>query len=297
MSWPLAHIGGGVVEPLQIGGLLVVAGAYWWRARTLSKRGKPVPPWRQACFAVGVLLILVALASPVAHIGGELLIAHMAQHLIMGDIAALLLVLGLTGPLLAPVLRVPVLRWLRPLSHPLVALPLWTINLYAWHLPVLYQAALHSDVVHAAQHILFITLSVNMWMPLFGPLPKPEWFGNLGRLLYIIGVRLIPALLGNVLTWAATNFYPDYDPGRVYWNIQPLADQNLAGVVMMVEGSLLTLGLFCWLFLKAAKEGEERQELLDLAAANGVELSERRAARAVSAGRGDELRRRLVARA
>jgi putative membrane protein len=61
----------------------------------------------------------------------------------------------------------------------------------------------------------------------------------------------------------------------------------------MVEGSLLTLALFAWLFARAASEGEERQELLELAAARGIELSEARAARAVSAGRGAELRRRL----
>ena len=61
----------------------------------------------------------------------------------------------------------------------------------------------------------------------------------------------------------------------------------------MVEESLLTLGLFCWLFLRAAREGEERQDLLDFAQPNGLELSDERAARAVAAGRGPELRKRL----
>ena len=64
---------------------------------------------------------------------------------------------------------------------------------------------------------------------------------------------------------------------------------------MMVEGSLLTIGLFCWLFLQAAREGEERQELLDLAQARGFELTEQRAARAVSAGRGADLKSRILA--
>ena len=64
---------------------------------------------------------------------------------------------------------------------------------------------------------------------------------------------------------------------------------------MMVEGSILTLALGCWLFLRAANQGEERQRLMELAQARGVPLDERRAARAVSAGRGEELRRRLEA--
>jgi hypothetical protein len=78
--------------------------------------------------------------------------------------------------------------------------------------------------------------------------------------------------------------------------VSALADQNVAGAIMMVEGSILTLCLFAWLFLRAAREGEERQELLDWAQAHGLELSDARAARAVAAGRGAELRRRLEGR-
>ena len=103
-------------------------------------------------------------------------------------------------------------------------------------------------------------------------------------------------MLGNIFLWSGTVFYPYYLHGDALHHISPLADQNIAGAVMMVEESLLTLGLFCWLFLKAAKEGEERQELLDFANAHGLELSEARAARAVAAGRGAELRRRLEGR-
>ncbi len=76
-------------------------------------------------------------------------------------------------------------------------------------------------------------------------------------------------------------------------SISPLTDQSIAGVVMMLEESILTLVLFAWLFLRAAAEGEEKQDLLDWAHARGIELSERRAGRAVAAGRGAELRERL----
>ena len=135
-----------------------------------------------------------------------------------------------------------------------------------------------------------------MWMCLFGPLPTPSWFGNLGKLVYIVAVRLTGTVLGNVFLWSGTVFYPFYLHGDARFHISPLADQNLAGAIMMVEESILTLGLFCWLFLRAAREGEERQELLDFASARGLELTEARAARAVAAGRGAELRRRLDAR-
>ena len=137
---------------------------------------------------------------------------------------------------------------------------------------------------------------MNMWMCLVGPLPTPGWFGNLGRLVYIVAVRLAGTVLGNIFLWSGTVFYPFYSRGDAIHHISPLADQNIAGAIMMVEESFLTLGLFCWLFLRAAREGEERQNLLDYAQSQGFELSDERAARAVAAGRGAELRRRLEAR-
>ena len=82
--------------------------------------------------------------------------------------------------------------------------------------------------------------------------------------------------------------------GDAHWHISGLADQTAAAGVMMVEESLLTIGLFCWLFLKIAREGEERQALLDYASVHGLELDERRAARAVAAGRAEDLWARLA---
>ncbi|HWJ50065.1 MAG TPA: cytochrome c oxidase assembly protein, partial [Solirubrobacteraceae bacterium] len=185
---------------------------------------------------------------------------------------------------------------LRAISHPAIAFPLWALDLYTWHLPVLYQAALRHSGVHALEHAMFLGFGVNMWMCLFGPLPMPSWFGNLGRLGYIVAVRLTGSVLGNVFLWSGTVFYPFYLQGDARFHISPLADQSLAGSIMMVEESILTLGLFCWLFLRAAREGEERQDLLDFAHSRGLELTDERAARAVAAGRGGDLRRRLESR-
>jgi cytochrome c oxidase assembly factor CtaG len=280
---------------LQLGPLLILAVLYARRVRTLAETGHPVPGWRQACFYAGFVTIAAALTS-LGDDSQELLYAHMIEHLLLGDIAALLIVLGLTGPLIAPILRIGFFNRLRALSHPAIAFPLWTLDLYVWHLPALYQAALRHSGVHALEHAMFLGLGINMWMCLFGPLPMPSWFGNLGRLGYIVAVRLAGSVLGNVFLWSGTVFYPFYLHGDARFHISPLADQNLAGAIMMVEESFLTLGLFCWLFLRAAREGEERQDLLDFATAQGLELTEARAARAVAAGRGEDLRRRLESR-
>jgi putative membrane protein len=277
---------------IQLGPLALLGLAYALRARRLSAGSHAVPAWRQACFYGGGAVIVVALAG----LGGpsqELLYMHMVEHLLLGDVAALLIVLGLTGPLIAPILRIRTFDRLRALSHPLVAFPLWAVDLYVWHLPILYQAALRHTAVHALEHGMFLALGINMWMCLFGPLPMPQWFGNLAKLGYIVAVRLTGTVLGNVFLWSGSAFYPFYRHGDAVAHIAPVADQNLAGAIMMIEESFLTLGLFCWLFLRAAREGEERQSLLDFARARGLELTEARAARAVAAGRGAELRRRL----
>lgn len=289
---PLAHVGSGALAPLEVIALLAVAGAYLCRARTLARRARPVPAARRAAFLGGIAVMLLALVSPVAHLGEEVFLAHMVQHLLLVDIAALLLVLGLTGPVLAPVLRVRAVDRLRVLAHPGVALPLWLINLYVWHLPFLYQGTLTSEPLHALMHILFVTSGVLIWMPLFGPLPKPGWFGSLAKLLYLVGLRFGGAVLANVFLWSETVFYPDYGPGEAIWSIGPLADQGAAGAIMMIEESVLTVCLLGWLFIEAARQAEQRQGLLELARERGVGLDEARVRRAVNAGRGEELKLR-----
>ena len=278
---------------LEIAPLAVLGATYSRRARTLAGRGRPVPRARQLSFATGLLLMLVAVASPLAHVAEELFTVHMLQHILLGDLAALAIALGLTGPVLAPLLRKRPVARLRVLTHPLVAFPLWLLDLYIWHLAALYQATLESAIVHASMHILLLGLGLTMWMPLVGPLPVPRWFSDWARLGYLVAVRMAGALLANVFIWADIVFYPAYADGQRAWGIDPLADQATAGAILMTEGSVLTLGLLLWLFLRAAQRDEARQELLDFAAEQGVALDEARAARAAGAGRTDALRERL----
>jgi cytochrome c oxidase assembly factor CtaG len=276
---PLA--GAGVLYHTRVGGLA--------RGRT------PVPRWRRIAFYSGLALILIALGPPLDTLDDQLLMAHMLQHVLLGDVASLLLVLGVTAPLLQPVLRWRAGRWVRGLGHPVVALPVWAVNLYVWHLPALYELALRSDAVHAVEHLAFVSFGILVWLPLVGPLPTPTWFGNVARLGYVAAVRLSGALLANVFIWSGTVFYASYAAGEHRWSIRPLADQNLAGAGLMIEESLLTLALFAWLFFKAAREGEQEQDLLDYAASRGFNLTRARAARAASAGRAAELRARIAA--
>jgi cytochrome c oxidase assembly factor CtaG len=296
---PLSFAPLAAVSVTETIGPLVLAVALWalydHRCRLLAREGRPIPGWRRACFAGGLVAFLAALLPPLGPLSDQLLVAHMAEHLLIGDISTLLIVLGLTGPLLVPALRVRAISRLRVLTHPVVAIVCWAVNFYAWHIPGAYQLALRNPGIHAIEHATFFIFGACVWMALLGPLPKPVWFSNWARLVYIIAVRLIGTVLANVFIFGGTVFYPYYRPGDAKWHISPLGDQIWAGSLMMFEESVLTILLFAWLFIKVAGESEERQRLLDYAGTHGIALSEQRAARAVSAGRSEELWERLRA--
>jgi putative membrane protein len=289
----LAHVGGGVFEPLQLAALAAVGSAYGLRVAALARERRPAPRWRIASFYSGLALILVAFVSPLGHLSEELVLAHMVQHLVIGDIGALLVVLGLTKAILQPVLAIRFVASLQALALPAVALPLWIASLFAWHVPALYEGAVTNEGVHALQHACFIGFGIAMWMPVAGPLPVPSWFGGGAQLAYTGIARLAAAGLGNVLMWSGTVLYPVYAAGEAEWNIAPLTDQGIAGAIMMAEGGLVTLAVLSWVLLRWAERDTQKQRLLDLARERGVPLDEARAARAVAAGHGARLEERL----
>jgi putative membrane protein len=287
-----AHVAGAFV-PIEVVPLTAAAILYWHRAMVLSWDDRPVPRRRQLSFGAGLVTIAIALFSPIGHISDELVIAHMAEHLLLGDIATLLLVLGLTRSLLQPILAIRIFNRLQVLTHPAVALPLWAVNLFFWHVPPIYQDAYGAAPIHALEHTTFLFFGCLMWMPIFGPLPKPAWFGAGWKVAYVIAVRFVGAILGNVLMWSGTVLYPVYAAGEHYWNVSPQADQSTAGALMMVEGTFVALGVLAWVFFEVAREGIEKQRLLDLAYERGIDLDESRARRAVAAGHGALLEERL----
>jgi cytochrome c oxidase assembly factor CtaG len=260
----LSPLGEWTFSPAQLAPLALGVGMYAARARTLARRGTPVPRGRLVAFGAFVALALLALASPVHALGEDRLFsAHMLQHVALGDLAALALVLSLSGPILRPVLAVRVFERLRVLAHPFVALPLWTANLLVGHLPSLYEGALGSEVAHAFEHVSFFTAGALMWAPVVEVLPGAAWFGTGAKLGYVVAVRLIETAVGNVFFWAGEPFYSTYARAEGVWGLSAAADQATAGAIMMVEGSLVTVAVGAWLFLRWGAESELRQELIE----------------------------------
>ncbi len=271
------------LEPLQVLPTALAAFLYLQRTRALARSGRPVSTWRQVSFWTGIGLVVLALNSPIDALGEQhFFFLHMTQHVLIGDLAPLCFMVGLTGPVLRPVLAFHWVERLRILAHPLVALPIWAVNLYVWHIPYLYDAALHHDAVHALEHFMFFTCGCLMWAPVVETLPAPAWFGTGMKLGYIAVVRIVETILGNVFIWSNSAFYSVYRH-RPEWGLTPVHDLNLGGIVMMAEGSVVTLAALSWLFLRLGAESETRQRLLEQG------LDPRQVQRAVRYGRAEDL--------
>lgn len=251
-------------DPLELC-LVALAGAlYGRRAWTLARRGQPASRWRVAAFAAGLLVVLLALVSPIDTIGEERLFSvHMLQHLMLGDLGALLLVLGLDGRLLQPLLRFRLVHRLRFLAHPLVALPLWAANFSLWHLPVLFDAALRNAGVHALQHSLFVACGMLLWAALLEPLPGPAWFTAPWKIPYVLGMWLVMLVLSQVFIWSGHVYYSPYLHDPTAWGLSRLGDQKAGGGVMLVESVFTMLPALVWVLLQVLKESEARQKLVD----------------------------------
>jgi putative membrane protein len=277
------------VPPFEVGLIVVAAVLYAVRVRRLGSR---VASWRPWCFGTGLAIMLLALVSPVDAVGERGLFAvHMLQHVAIGDLAPLFIVLGLTGPVLRPVLAVRWVESLRVLAHPVIAFTLWTASLVFWHLPFAYEAAIGNSAVHFLEHACFIGFGLLMWAAMIEVLPAPQWFGTGAKVAYVAAVRVVTTVLGNVYWWSSTVFYESYASTAPHYGFTALEDQANAGTVMMVESGLVTLAFLVILFFRLAKEGELRQSLLE----QGLPADQ--VSRAIRYGRGEALGRKSGATA
>ena len=257
------------LDPLVLGAAAVAVAFFAQGWRRLHRRRPDLAPWtRWPLFLAGVGVVVLGLVSPLDAIAEEYLqSAHMVQHVLIADLGIALALVAVRGPLslfflprdlLAPLARMRPLRsGLSFLLRPRIAVPLWVGVLVAWHVPALYDAALHHPLVHRAEHLSFVVVGLLVWTLLIDPTRH-------GRLTVNERIGLAVALfwLGQLLAYPMLfAFRPYYDvyaeqPERLL-GISALVDQKLAGVVMMVEQAL-TLGVALVLLRRIAVR--ERRE-------------------------------------
>ena len=259
-----------VLVPLA---LLVVVYVRRFAAARREAGGRGAGPLQAAAFAGAVAAMLVALASPIDGLGADYLFsAHMLQHVLLGDMAPLLLLLSLSRVILRPLTRrlTAVERALGPFAHPLTGLAAWLVLMYLWHIPALYDAALEQPVVHLVEHVSFFTAGVAVWWPLIQPVPMRRTLPGLWPLAYIGAAKLGLAVLGVYLTWSSDVLYAFYEDVPRIWGLSPVDDQNVGGAIMMLEQSLTFVLVLVAVFVRAltrSEADERRRERLEDAAA------------------------------
>jgi cytochrome c oxidase assembly factor CtaG len=262
-------------DPALLAPIALVVVVYVGRFRSARREagGRGAGPIQALAFAGGIVALLAALASPIDGLGEDYLFsAHMLQHVLLGDIAPLLLLVSLSRVILRPVTRrlTALERALGPFAHPLTGLVAWLFVMYLWHVPALYDAALEQPLVHLLEHACFFAAGVAVWWPLVQPVPMRRRLTGLWTIAYIGAAKFGLAALGLYLTWSSTVLYDYYEGVPRIWGLSPIEDQNVGGAIMMVEQSLTFVVALVVLFsrmLVQSETEERRRERLEEAAA------------------------------
>ena len=266
-----------VFDPGQLILFLGVEALYLRALHVLRGRGVSVPTGQIVLWHMGIGLWVIGFFSPIHTLGDDLLSAHMAQHLLIADLAAPLLLAGVRNPVLMFYLPRPALvtlarsgwprrafRWMR---QPLVAIPIYTLFLYGWHFSIFFEAAVRNPLVHALQHMSFIGIGILVWWSALDP-KRRRVHGDLWKIPYLLGARMIGMMLGMSFVLIRVPIYTGvYGSGERKFGLSPIADQQIAGALMVTLDILIMVFALCFFFFKASQEADrdearEREALL-----------------------------------
>jgi putative membrane protein len=251
-------------EPAVLIGVAAMAALYgiaWRRARASGSSHAP-GFGRLALFTGGLATIIVALVSPVDSLGDQLLVMHMVQHVLLLDLAPILIILGFNKVLLRPVTRRlhALERRAGYLAHPAFAVLAYAGFMWAWHIPAMYDAALKNSTVHAVEHLCFAAAGSLYWWHLLSPIRSRMRMGGLGPVAYMVSTKLLVGALGIALAFAPASFYPFYEHHPHYWGLSPSTDQSMAGLVMALEQSIVMGIALVWVFVQMLRESEREAQ-------------------------------------
>jgi cytochrome c oxidase assembly factor CtaG len=238
----------GVVIPLAISAAAYAVGS----RRPAAATERPTGHWTIPCFWLGWVTLVIALVSPLDTLSDQLFWMHMVQHELLMTVAAPLLVLGrplAIGVRALPASRATELRraWRsRPaqrvwevITRPFDAWLLHGAVIWLWHAPVLFDAALASDFVHAMQHLAFLLTAMLFWESLFYAQRHAAAAGL--AVVYLFTTAVHTGALGALMTFARSPWYVAYAQRALAWGFTPMQDQQLAGLIMWIPGSVVYL--------------------------------------------------------
>lgn len=254
--------------------VLVMAGVYLFGLIRLAGRSHTSPLDSKRVYAgvAGFAALYIALAGPFDAFAAEAFWLHMIQHLVIAMVGAPLLLLASPMPAYlwampetvrlgaGELLRndAPIKRTLRWVIDPRITVPLFIGNLYLWHAPPLFSAALTNDTVHYLQHLSFFVTAALFWWPIIGPAPVRSKLSYPQRLLYLVSAVTPSAVLASIITLSRSVIYDGYLGTPDHWNMTALEDQTMAGLILWLPGNALYLaGLTAVFFTWASKESRQ----------------------------------------
>jgi len=227
--------------------------------RTAAPGRRPATRGQVTSFTLGVAALWLAADWPVHDLAeGSLYSVHMAQHLVFQLIAPPLLILGMPAWLLRRLLRPrPVFLVVRALTRPLTALLVVNAFVAVSHTPAFVDATLANGLVHLLAHIAVVAFALVMWWPVLSPLPELPHLSYPGRMVYLFAHSIVPTVPASFLTFTSEPLYQAYlNAPRVVSILDPLADQQLAGLVMKIVGGFLIWAVIAALFFRWHREEE-----------------------------------------
>ena len=233
--------------------------------------------WRAISFYAGLAAILAALVSPIDNLSEKLFWVHMTQHVLLLTVAAPLIALGapwssmwrplplgLRRTLARGISRSRGCAPLRALGHllgrPVPAWIAFNVNLVLWHIPAIYAHAIGDGPIHDLEHTTFLLFGVLLWAQVIDSPPLRARLSALWRAAYMVGASIVSWVLSLVIIFASSPLYAHYaDIAHRPGGISAIADQQLAGGVMLVPGSIAaSLYVFIQLYRWIAQD--ERSE-------------------------------------
>jgi putative membrane protein len=258
-SW----LGGEIHAEVLIG--VVALAAVYTRAVVRSRHATPLA--QPLAFFGGCAALLAALNGPLHDLSDYyLLSAHMVQHLVLTLVTPPLWLMGtpafIADAIVDRLLRLRVLgRIARIVTRPLPALTLYGVALIGWHLPGPYNAALEHHGWHIAEHLLLLGTSVLAWWPILSPSRSLPALPYAAQLLYLFVFGMPMTVVAAFVTAAEEPLYPWYAAAPALFGLTPLADQQLAGIIMWVPAGVVPLVAFTVVFFRwVAAEPEDERE-------------------------------------